>query len=110
MTDFAATRASFFLPEGVIYLDGNSLGPLPRAAADRVHDTVTEEWGKLLIRGWNAGAGGTGWMPQPDRLGARIGRLLGAPAGSAIACVSPEPTCCTGPGSVCAGCWGKRRT
>ena len=82
MTDFAATRASFFLPEGVIYLDGNSLGPLPRAAADRVHDTVTEEWGKLLIRGWNAGAGGTGWMPQPDRLGDRIGRLIGAPAGS----------------------------
>ena len=78
MTDFAATRAMFHLPEGVIYLDGNSLGPLPRAAAARVARTVTDEWGEMLIRGWNA----AGWMAQPERLGNRIGRLIGAPPSS----------------------------
>ena len=44
-TDFAATRAMFDLPAGVIYLDGNSLGPLPKAAAARVAQTITAEWG-----------------------------------------------------------------
>ncbi|MCU0901295.1 MAG: kynureninase [Cypionkella sp.] len=79
-TDFAATRAQFLLPEGIIYLDGNSLGPLPRAAAARVASCVTEEWGKMLIRGWNA----AGWMDQPSRLGTRIGRLIGAEPGSVV--------------------------
>ncbi|MFN3722374.1 MAG: kynureninase [Paracoccaceae bacterium] len=79
-TDFAATRDQFHLPEGVIYLDGNSLGPLPRAAAARVSACVTDEWGDLLIRGWNK----AGWMDQPTRLGDRIARLIGAEAGSVV--------------------------
>jgi len=76
-TDFDWTRAQFHLPEGVTYLDGNSLGPMPKAAAARVARTVTEEWGEMLIGGWNA----AGWMAQPDRLGDRIGRLIGAEPG-----------------------------
>ena len=80
MTDFAATRAQFVLPEGVIYLDGNSLGPLPKAAADRVARTVRDEWGEMLITGWNR----AGWMAQPSVLGDRIGAMLGAPAGSVV--------------------------
>lgn len=80
MTDFRQTRALFRIPEGVIYLDGNSLGPLPIAAEARVARTLTEEWGKLLIRGWN----GAGWMMQPRVVGDRIGRLIGAPAGSVV--------------------------
>jgi kynureninase len=79
-TDFAATRALFHLPEGVIYLDGNSLGPLPRAACARVERTITQEWGDLLIRGWNS----AGWMDMPARLGDRIARLIGAEAGSVV--------------------------
>jgi kynureninase len=80
MTDFTATRALFDLPEGVIYLDGNSLGPLPKAAAARVARTITEEWGKLLIGGWNK----AGWMAMPSRVGDRIGRLIGAPPGTVV--------------------------
>lgn len=80
MTDFAKTRAQFRLPEGVIYLDGNSLGPLPSAAEARVARTMSEEWGKQLIRGWNT----AGWMSWPRRIGDRIARLIGAPAGSVV--------------------------
>ncbi len=79
-TDFAATKAMFDLPEGVIYLDGNSLGPLPRAAAARVAQTVTEEWGQMLITGWNK----AGWMDQPARIGDRVARLIGAEPGSVV--------------------------
>ena len=78
MTDFAKTRALFHLPPGIIYLDGNSLGPLPLAAAQLVAKTLHAEWGALLIKGWNA----AGWMAKPGVLGDRIGRLIGAAPGT----------------------------
>ncbi len=80
MTDFAATRALFDLPEGQIYLDGNSLGPLPKSVAARVARTITEEWGEMVIGGWNR----AGWIAMPTRIGDRIGRLIGAPAGTVV--------------------------
>jgi kynureninase len=80
MTDFVKTRAAFHLPDGVIYLDGNSLGPLPVAAKERVARMVTQEWGELLIRGWNA----AGWYVQPRKVGDRIARLIGAPPGTVV--------------------------
>lgn len=80
MTDFEATRAMFHLPEGVIYLDGNSLGPLPAAAMQRVQRTVVDEWGRMVITGWNR----AGWMDLPTRLGDRIARLIGAEAGHVV--------------------------
>ena len=58
MTDFAATKAMFYLPEGLIYLDGNSLGPLPKAAPERVNQMLRDEWGEMLITGWN----NAGWF------------------------------------------------
>ena len=69
-----AFRDRFHLPPGVIYLDGNSLGPLPRAAADRLRATVWREWGEGLIRSWND----AGWAEAPRRVGAKIARLIGA--------------------------------
>jgi kynureninase len=80
MTDFAATKALFHLPEGMIYLDGNSLGPLPRATAARVAKTVEAEWGDMLITGWNK----AGWMDKPMRVGDRIARLIGAETGHVV--------------------------
>ena len=77
MPDFTATKSHFHLPQGVTYLDGNSLGPLPRAAADRMGRVMQEEWGEMLITGWNK----AGWMAQPGLLGDRIGRLVGAEPG-----------------------------
>ncbi len=78
--DFAATKALFHLPEGVTYLDGNSLGPLPRTAAARIARTVEDEWGEMVITGWNR----AGWMAQPRALGDRIGRLIGAAPGLVV--------------------------
>ena len=72
MTDFAKTKAMFHLPDGVIYLDGNSIGPLPLAARDRVAGMMSDEWGDMLIRAWNK----AGWMTRPARVGDRIGRLI----------------------------------
>ena len=76
-TDFARTRAAFDLPDGVVYLDGNSLGPLPRGVAERVQQAIIAEWGQMLITGWNR----AGWMDLPRRVGDRIGRLIGAEPG-----------------------------
>ncbi|AUG55411.1 kynureninase [Thalassospira marina] len=80
MTDFAASKALFHLPEDVIYLDGNSLGPMPKAAIERSRQTIEDQWGEMLIRGWNDAK----WMELPGRVGNRIGRLIGAPAGSVV--------------------------
>ncbi len=79
-TDFAKTRALFDLPEGMIYLDGNSLGPLPHSVPARVAKTVTEEWGQMVITGWNR----AGWMDLPARVGDRIARLIGAEPGHVV--------------------------
>ncbi len=78
--NFDDTKAMFQLPRGMIYLDGNSLGPAPKAAAARVSRTVTDEWGEMLITGWNK----AGWMEQTTKLADRIGRLIGAPAGTMV--------------------------
>jgi len=70
----------FDLPPGVIYLDGNSLGPLPKSVPARIAAMLAEEWGQGLIRSWTA----HGWMDQPRRVGDRIARLIGAPPGSVV--------------------------
>jgi kynureninase len=80
MSDFNKTRSEFHLPEGLIYLDGNSLGPLPRKAAERVASTIAAEWGDMLVTGWNK----AGWMAKPTDIGDRIGKLIGAPAGTVV--------------------------
>jgi kynureninase len=67
-------RDRFALPPGIIYLDGNSLGALPRATNARVRDVVEEAWGAQLIRSWNT----RGWFDAPRRVGAKIARLIGA--------------------------------
>lgn len=74
-------RQQFTLPEGVIYLDGNSLGVLPKTAAARVAEAVTAEWGQGLIRSWNS----AGWFELPQRLGNKIARLVGAAPGEVMA-------------------------
>lgn len=68
----------FALPEGMIYLDGNSLGPLPRNVEGVLSSMVTEQWGQHLIQGWNLDE----WMAQPMRVGNLVGRLVGAPRDS----------------------------
>jgi kynureninase len=85
MTDFAATRAAFHIPEGIVYLDGNSLGPLPRAATARMAQAMEAEWGDMLITGWNRGGrDGAGWMAMPTAVGNRVGRLIGAESGHVV--------------------------
>jgi kynureninase len=76
----AAYRERFALPEGVVYLDGNSLGALPRATPDHVQRVIAEEWGTGLIRSWND----AGWFAKPLALGDRIAPLIGAAAGEVV--------------------------
>ena len=76
----APLREQFELPAGVNYLDGNSLGVLPRATAARVQAVVTQEWGQGLIRSWNS----AGWIDLPRRVGDKIGRLVGAAPGELV--------------------------
>ena len=80
MTDFAATRAAFHIPDGLTYLDGNSLGPMPVHAADRVAAMMRDEWAGMLITGWNR----AGWYDQPRRVGDRVARLIGAGPGQVV--------------------------
>jgi len=70
----------FHLPKGVIYLDGNSLGPLPKTACDHVSKMMREEWGEQLILGWNT----HGWMALATELGDRVGGLIGAEPGHVV--------------------------
>ncbi len=77
----AAKRRLFDLPKGVIYLDGNSLGALPKGVAKRVQTAVAEQWGRDLITSWNK----HGWFALPGRIGDRIGKLIGASAGTVVA-------------------------
>ncbi len=80
----AHQRAAFSLPDGVIYLDGNSLGALPRSVPVRMQQALQQEWGQGLIRSWND----AGWYPAPQRVGSTIARLIGAKAHEVIACDS----------------------
>ena len=77
----APLRAQFVLPEGLIYLDGNSLGAMPRSAEARVAQAVSAEWGQGLIRSWNT----AGWVDLPQRIGDKIARLVGASPGTVVA-------------------------
>ena len=74
-------RDLFHLPEGVIYLDGNSLGALPKATPLRVAQAVTQEWGHNLIQSWNT----AGWFQMPLQVGNKIAPLIGAKAGEVAA-------------------------
>ncbi len=76
-----ALREQFDLPPGVIYLDGNSLGVLPRATPARLAQAVAQEWGQGLIRSWNS----AGWFTLPQRVGDKIAQLIGAGAGEVVA-------------------------
>jgi len=76
----APFRDRFALPDNVIYLDGNSLGALPKATPARLAELVTAEWGRDLIRSWNI----HGWIDLPFRVGDKIGRLIGAEPGSVV--------------------------
>ena len=79
-----AARARFRLPPGLVYLDGNSLGPLPAALPATLAHTLGHEWGNGLIRSWND----AGWIDLPVTLGAAIAPIVGAEAGAVVACDS----------------------
>lgn len=77
---FRTYRDRFVLPDGVIYLDGNSLGPACTGALDELRTAAIQEWGQGLIRSWNS----AGWFEMPLKLGDRIGRLIGAAPGQTV--------------------------
>ena len=76
----AGMAARFTLPNGVIYLDGNSLGALPKGVDQRVADTLTSEWGVDLIRSWNS----ADWVGLPLSVAAKLERVIGAEPGSVV--------------------------
>ncbi len=76
-----ALREQFDLPSGTIYLDGNSLGVLPKATPARVAHAVHQEWGQDLIKSWNT----AGWFTLPQRVGDKIARIIGAQSGEVVA-------------------------
>ena len=73
MTQFPKKNL-FYIPDGMIYLDGNSLGPIHKAVPEAIQNMLTGEWGEMLIRGWN----NAGWMAQPSNLGNQIAPIIGA--------------------------------
>lgn len=77
----ASLRDLFDLPAGTIYLDGNSLGAMPRATASHVAQVVSQQWGRDLIGSWNS----AGWFDLPRRVGDRIAPLIGAGPGQVVA-------------------------
>ena len=77
-------RSLFALPEGVVYLDGNSLGAMPKAAGERARVVVEEEWANGLIRSWND----AGWVDLARLVGDRIAALVGARPGTIVSCDS----------------------
>jgi kynureninase len=82
--ELARFRNEFIIDDpDLIYLDGNSLGRLPKHTAQRLHEVVENEWGKRLIRGW-----GEGWFTAPQRIGAKIAHLIGAQPDEVIVCDS----------------------
>ena len=82
----AAKRRAFAIPPDVIYLDGNSLGPLVASVAPRMARAVETEWGQGLTRSWNDAA----WYPAPLRVGARIATLVGGQPHEFVVCDSPS--------------------
>jgi kynureninase len=76
----APIRELFHLPEGLIYLDGNSLGALSLQVTERVASTLKEEWGNSLIGSWNE----HGWIELPVRVGQRIAKIIGAKANEVV--------------------------
>ncbi|MCX4512263.1 kynureninase [Streptomyces sp. NBC_01619] len=78
--ELAERRELFALEGSVVYLDGNSLGALPRHVPDRLADVVTREWGELRIRSWDE----SGWWTAPERIGERIAPLVGAAPGQVV--------------------------
>ena len=77
----APLREQFHIPPGLIYLDGNSLGVMPKAAPARMQQVMTQEWGVGLIGSWNS----AGWMELAPRIGDKIARLIGAQPGECVA-------------------------
>lgn len=77
----AHARDLFDIPEGTLYFDGNSLGPLTRASREKLSRTIENEWRVRLIRSWNED-----WLAMPTRVGDAIARLIGASPGTTIAC------------------------
>lgn len=80
----ADLRKEFDLPAGIVYLDGNSLGAMPKAASPRVRQVVEDEWGTGLIRSWNE----AGWFDKPRTLGNQVASLIGAAPGEVVVCDS----------------------
>src|SRR5260221_10670445 len=73
-------RDQFVVPEGVLYLDGNSLGALPKSVEGKLAQVIGEEWGNGLVRSWNT----AGWIDMPRRVGDKIAKLIGARPGEVI--------------------------
>jgi kynureninase len=86
MTDFAATRRLFHIPDSIVHLDGNSLGPLPIAARLRIMSVLDGEGAHC-----SSPAGKAGWMVEPRRIGDRVARLIGA-ADATVTMAAPLPS------------------